>query len=79
MHTGKITTDAPGLMWGTDGTKIFTLEDGWVWSFVAMEHWNGECVGWHVTKKGDRFAALEPSARGLPENTAVWPSTSLVA
>lgn len=64
-HTGKITTSAPGLMWGTDGTKIFTLEDGWVWSFVAMEHWNGECVGWHVTKKGDRFAALEPISQGL--------------
>ena len=56
-----------GFMWGTDGTKIFTLEDGWVWSFVAMEHWNGECVGWHVTKTGDRFAALEPISQGLTE------------
>jgi putative transposase len=64
-HTGTITTTAPALMWGTDGTKIFTLEDGWVWSFVAMEHWNGECVGWHVTKRGDRFAALEPISQGL--------------
>jgi putative transposase len=66
-HTGTITTTAPGLMWGTDGTKIYTLEDGWIWSFVAIEHWSAECVGWHVTKKGDRFAALEPISQGLSE------------
>lgn len=37
-------------MWGTDGTKIRTVEDGWVWLFTAIEHWNAECVGWHVAK-----------------------------
>lgn len=59
-HTGKIITTAPNVMWGTDGTKIFTLEDGWCWLFTTVEHWNAECVGWHLTKKGDRFAALQP-------------------
>ncbi len=34
-------------------------EDGWGWIFPAVDHWNAECVGWHVCKKGDRFAALE--------------------
>ena len=38
-HEGKIVTVAPNVMWGTDGTKIFTLDDGWVWLFVAVEHW----------------------------------------
>ena len=64
-HNGTIVTEAPNLMWGTDGTKVFTLEDGWVWVFTAVEHWNAECVGWHVTKHGDRYAALEPISQGL--------------
>ena len=38
---------------------------GWVWTFAAIDHWNAECVGWHVCKVGDRFAALEPVAQGL--------------
>ena len=52
-------------MWGTDGVRVFTLDDGWVWVFAAVEHWNAECVGWHVCKIGSRFAALEPIAQGL--------------
>jgi len=64
-HDGTITTDAPNLVWGTDGTKVFTLDEGWVWVFVAVEHWNAECVGWHVAKRGDRYAALDPLAQGL--------------
>jgi putative transposase len=27
-HKGKIITAAPNVLWGTDGTKIFTLDDG---------------------------------------------------
>jgi len=64
-HDGVIITDAPNVMWGTDGTRIFTLEDGWVWLFTAIEHWNAECMGWHVCKVGDRFAAIEPVAMGV--------------
>lgn len=64
-HDGTITTTAPNVMWGTDGTKVFTLDQGWVWVFVAVEHWNAECVGWHVTKEGNRYAALEPISQGL--------------
>ena len=64
-HDGKIITAAPDVMWGTDGTKIFTLDDGWCWLFTAVEHWNAECVGWHVAKTGDRFAALQPLSMAL--------------
>lgn len=64
-HSGTIITAAPNVMWGTDGTKIFTLEEGWCWLFTAVEHWNAECVGWHVTKNGDRFAALQPLSMGI--------------
>jgi len=65
VHEGVITTDAPHVLWGTDGARAFTLDDGWGWIFSAVEHWNGECVGIHVCKKGDRFAALEPVTQGL--------------
>ena len=52
-------------MWGTDGVRVFTVDDGWGWVFTAIEHWNAECVGWHVCKRGDRFAALQPISMGL--------------
>jgi transposase InsO family protein len=67
-HDGTITTDAPNVLWGTDGAKIFTLAEGWVWAFVAVEHWSAECVGLHVTKIGNRFAALEPISQGLTKH-----------
>ena len=64
-HDGSITTEQPDQMWGTDGVRIETVEDGWVWTFSAVDHCHAECVGWHVAKIGDRFAALEPIAQGL--------------
>ena len=64
-HDGTIVTSAPDVMWGTDGVRVLTADDGWVWTFAAIDHWNAECVGWHVCKVGNRFAALEPVAQGL--------------
>ena len=53
-------------MWrGRTACRVFTLDDGWGWIFAAVEHWNAECVGWHVCKVGSRFAALDPIAQGL--------------
>lgn len=65
VHDGTITTDHPDIMWATDGARVFTLQEGWSWIFAAIEHWNAEVMGWHVTKRGDRFAALEPIAQGV--------------
>ena len=39
-------------MWGTDGVRVLTDDDGWVWAFAAVDHWNTEWVGWHVCKEG---------------------------
>lgn len=64
-HEGTICTSRPDEMWGTDGTMVDTVEEGRVWIFAAVDHFNSECVGWHATKKGDRFAALEPIRMGL--------------
>ncbi len=44
---------------------MFTLQDGWGWVFACAGHWNSEVMGHHVTKRGDRFAALEPAAQGI--------------
>ncbi len=66
-HKGTITTKAPNEMWGVDGTQVFTVQEGKIWIFTAVEHWNAQCVGFHVTKKGDRFAALEPVAQAVLE------------
>ena len=65
LHDGTIITAAPQVMWGTDGGRVCTVDDGWVWTFAAVDHWNAECVGWHVCKIGSRFAALEPVAQGV--------------
>lgn len=55
----------PHLMWGADGVRAFTVDDRWRWIFTAIELWNAECVGWHVCKRGDSFAALQPLSIGL--------------
>ncbi len=73
-HDGRIITDAPNVRWATDGAKIWTAEDGWVWLFDLVEHWNGECLGWHVCKIGDRFAAWEPLAQAITNTLGGVPS-----
>lgn len=30
--------------------------------FIVAEHWNGEGLGWHVAKHGNRYAATEALA-----------------
>lgn len=45
--------------------KVETVDEGWVWMFSVTEHWNTECMGWHVCKIGDRFAALEPVTKAV--------------
>ena len=33
-HDGTIVTSAPDVMWGTDGARVLTVDDGWVWTFA---------------------------------------------
>ncbi len=40
LHDGTITTDRPNEMWGTDGIRIETVEQGWVWVFSAVDHFD---------------------------------------
>jgi putative transposase len=39
-----------------------------VWFFGVIEHWNAECVGWHVCKKGNRFAAMDALSNGMRDH-----------
>lgn len=59
-HDGTITTKVPNVMWGTDGKKFYTEENGWCWFFGVIDHCNDEILGWHVSKIGSRYNALEP-------------------
>jgi transposase InsO family protein len=71
-HDGTIVTDAPNVMWATDGFRVRTRDDGWIWGFVVVDHWNSECLGIHLCKHGTRFNALEPLAQAL---TSIYGST----
>jgi putative transposase len=64
-HAGRITTDRPDELWGTDATCFWTERDGWCWFFGAIDYGTDELVGWKVTKRGDRWAALEPLYQGV--------------
>lgn len=64
-HDGKIVSDRPNKMWGTDATNFFTEEEGWCWLFLGIDHYSTDVVGWNAAKVGDRFAALEPIRQGV--------------
>jgi putative transposase len=64
-HDGTILTEAPDVMWGTDATLVQTAEEGRVWVFAAIDHFNSEVVGHHVSTDGSRFSALEPISQAV--------------
>ena len=64
-HAGTIITNGPNAMWGTDGARFETEENGWCWFFGAIDHGPGDIVGWNVAKIGNRFEALEPIRQGV--------------
>lgn len=59
LHDGTIIPKTPNSIVGTDATMAYTFDDGWVWVFVATDHFTGEGFT-SAAKRGDRFAALEP-------------------
>src|SRR5918998_304767 len=58
-HERQIITAAPNVMWAIDATQVTTVEDGKVWLFGVVEHWNAEMLGWHVAKHGTRYEAIQ--------------------
>ncbi len=63
-HDGKIVTERPDEMWGTDGTTTMTGE-GQATIFIVTEHCTGESLGLHGCKPGNRFEALEPVKQAI--------------
>jgi transposase InsO family protein len=66
-HDGTITTAAPNVMWGTDLTTTFTLDEGLASVFVAIDHCDDYCTGIHAAKVATRHEALEPIRQGVRE------------
>jgi transposase InsO family protein len=66
-HEGRIVTETPNLLWGTDATATFTEEDGQVTVFAAIDHCSADCIGIHAIKRAHRFEALEPIRQAVRE------------
>jgi hypothetical protein len=58
-HERQIITAAPNVMWAIDATQVTTVQDGVVWLFGVVEHWNAEMPGWHIAKRGTRYEAIQ--------------------
>jgi hypothetical protein len=70
LHDGTITTDRPNAMWGTDGIRVQTVEDGWVRVFSAVDHYDACCVGIHAVKIGNRSRPCSRSPRASRQSLA---------
>ena len=66
-HDGTIVSDHPNQVWGTDMTTTVTTREGKAAVFIAVDHFNAECVGIHAAKQQTRFEALEPLRQGVRE------------
>ena len=64
-HEGRITTQRPDEMWGTDATATCTRDEGAAFVFLAVDHCTSECVGIHASASGSRIEALEPIRQGV--------------
>lgn len=63
-HDGRITTDRPDEMWGTDATATLTGE-GSAFIFFVVDHCTSECLGIHASASGSRLEAVEPLRQGV--------------
>ncbi len=59
-HDGQIITEHPNTMWATDGKEFHTAKEGKCWFIGVIDHFNDEIMSFHVCKRFDRYAALEP-------------------
>ena len=78
-HDGTIVTSAPDLMWGTDGVWVFTADDGWVWTFAAVDHWNapsawaGTCARWGTDSRPSSRSRKD-SGDTTARSRRTWPA-----
>ena len=67
-HDGTMIPEAIDAMWGTDMTTAFTVKDGQVAVFVAVDHCSATCIGIHAALHGTRHEALEPVRQSVAEH-----------
>lgn len=72
VHDGTIVTEAPDVMWGTDATAAWTIEDGLVTVFATVDHCTAECLGSHAAKKATRWEALEPMRQAVRKSFSAY-------
>ncbi len=65
-HTGRITTDVPNILWGTDMTSTVLTTGRNAYVFAVVDHCAQDCIGIHVSNRATRYEAIEP-LRGAVE------------
>ena len=57
VHAGTIVTQAPNVMWGTDGVRVFTLDDGTYRSSSTYDKYVQACGLFILTGSDSRKTA----------------------
>lgn len=56
-HDRKIVSEAKDVTWTIYSPQISTVLDGKIWLFAVSGHWDGEALGWHVSKRRTRHGS----------------------
>jgi putative transposase len=64
-HEGRITTDAPNVMWGTDMTSTVLSTGRNAYVFAVVDHCSQDCIGIHVSNRATRYEAVEPVRKAV--------------
>lgn len=79
---GTVAKPASNMMRGTDGTRFWTVEDGWCRLFPVIDHHDREIIGHRASKEGTAGVALDaferpPSADTAPSRRISSPALNL--
>jgi transposase InsO family protein len=66
-HDGRITTDAPNVMWGTDMTSTVLCTGRNAYVFAVVDHCAQDCIGIHVSDRATRYEAIEPVRKAIEQ------------
>jgi len=64
-HKGRITTDVPNELWGTDMTSTVLTTGRQAHVFAVIDHCVQDCIGIHVSDRATRYEAIEPIRKAV--------------
>jgi putative transposase len=64
-HDGRITTDVPNVLWGTDMTSTVLCTGRNAYMFATVDHCVQDCIGIHVSDRATRYEAIEPVRKAV--------------